>query len=403
MARSVLRVERGPQGSEFLVSSFWFKILLSHRKPETQKLEPETTLITRRSPPPQHSRCSFLPLCFKILPPICPWSDRTQTVLEMQVQMQRLRILLIVCIIHLATGFSALAQTADPQSRESEWKRYKLPAAEFSRFVAPTRIVSFRAPAGWERSGLLQFKGPHESNLQVLLEKVPDGIPLKSFTNAVLQNLRNIPGGADSLTVRPTEISGQEAREFFFTLPDLRGETTRRMIWCTVSGPNAISFAFICPESKAAELEPYFKAVIESIVIFESDAECDLFERLRSAAIKEEKPVKIDHVRSLVETITGFNDAARRKAVEALATVFDTNPDAAVELLMDRDSIVRGSAVEAVGRSSNRGLDGFLVRALADQSATVAVRAARSLAKRDDIVKLLREDSAGWEGLQINR
>ena len=312
--------------------------------------------------------------------------------------------LLILLLVQLAAGSAVLAQAADPQARESEWKNYKLPSAEFSRFVGATKIVSFRAPANWTRSaGYLQFKGPHDAELTVMVEKVPDGIPLKSFTNAVLQNLRNIPGGSDSLTVRPTEISGLEAREFFFTLPDLRGETTRRMIWCTVSGANAVSLAFICPEANAAELEPYFKAVVESVVIFESDAECDLFERLRGAAIKEDKPVKIDHVRSLVETITGFNDAARAKAVDALVSVFDSTPEAAVELLMDRDPIIRGSAIEAVGRSSNRGLDGFLVRALADQSAAVAVRAAQSLAKRDDIVKLLREDSAGWEGLQRNR
>jgi tetratricopeptide (TPR) repeat protein len=311
--------------------------------------------------------------------------------------------LLILLLVQLAAASVVSAQTADPQARESEWRGYKLPAAEFARFVGATKIVLFRAPASWERAGYLQFKGPHDAELRVIVEKVPDGVPLKSYTNAVLQNLRNVPGGADSLTVRPTEISGLEAREFFLTLPDLRGQTTRRMIWCTVSGPNAVSFVFISPEENAAELEPYFKAVIESAVIFESDAEYDLFERLRGAAIKEDKPLRIDQVRSLVATISGFNDSARAKAVEALVSMFDSTPDAAVELLIDRDPMIRASAIEAVGRSSNRGLDGFLVRALADQSAGVAVRAARSLAKRDDIVKLLREDSAGWEGLQRNR
>ena len=312
--------------------------------------------------------------------------------------------LLVVLLVQLAAGSVAAAQTADPQARESEWKKYKLPAVEFTRFIGATKIVSFRAPTSWERSpGYLQFKGPHDAELILVVETVPDGIPLKSYTNAVLQNLRNIPGGSDSLTVRPTEISGLEAREFFFTIPNLRGDLTRRMIWCTVSGPNAVSLVFVCPEANAAELEPYFKAVLESVVIFESDAECDLFERLRGEAIKDPGAVKIDHVRSMVETITGFDDAARVKAVEALVSVFDSTPDAAVDLLMDRDPIIRSSAIEALGRSSNRGLDGFLVRALADQSAAVAVRAARSLAKRDDIVKLLREDSAGWEGLQQNR
>jgi Flp pilus assembly protein TadD len=312
--------------------------------------------------------------------------------------------LLILLVCQFAAGSIASAQTADAQARESEWRNYKLPPAEFSRFVDASKIVLFRAPAGWQRSaGYLSFKGPHDAELRVVVEKIADGIPLKSYTNAVLQNLRNIPGGADSLTVRPTEISGLEAREFFFSLPDLRGETSRRMIWCTVSGPNAVSFVFMGPETHAAELEPFFKAVIESVVIFESDAEYSLFEGLRAAAIKENKPARIDQVRSLIEAIAGFNDQARAKAVEALIAIFDSTPDAAVELLMDRDPIVRASAIEALGRSSTRSLDGFLVRALADQRATVAVRAARSLSKRDDIVKLLREDSAGWEGLQRNR
>ncbi|HZM84984.1 MAG TPA: transglutaminase domain-containing protein [Blastocatellia bacterium] len=312
--------------------------------------------------------------------------------------------LLILLLVHLGAASAAFAQTTDPQTRDSEWKSYKLPSTEFARFVGATKIVSFRAPANWERTpGYQQFKGPHDAELKVIVEKVPDGIPLMSYTNAILQNLRNIPGGADSLTTRPTEISGLEAREFFFTIPDLRGETTRRMIWCTVSGPNAVSLVFICPEANAADLEPYFKAVIESVVIFESDAECDLFERLRGAAIKDDKPVKIDRVRSLVETIAGFNDSARARAVDDLVSIFDSTPEAAVELLMSRDPIIRASAIEAVGRSSNRALDGFLVRALADQSAAVAVRAARSLSRRDDIVNLLKEDSAGWEGLQRNR
>jgi hypothetical protein len=235
--------------------------------------------------------------------------------------------LLVLFIVQLAAVSITSAQTADPQARESEWKNYKLPPAEFSRFVDASKIVFFRAPATWERvAGYLSFKGPHDAELKVIVEKISDGMPLKSYTNAVLQNLRNIPGGSDSLTVRPTEISGFEAREFFFTLPNLRGDTTRRMIWCMVSGPNAVSFVFIVPETDAAELEPFFKAVIESVVIFESDAEYSLFERLRGAAIKESKPSRIDQVRSLVYAISGFNDEARTKAVEALVAIFDSSP-----------------------------------------------------------------------------
>lgn len=310
--------------------------------------------------------------------------------------------LLIAILIQLFGVASVSAQTVDPRAREAEWKAYKLPAVDFTRSVV-NKTVLVRVPTAWERGGYMEFKGPHETQLRVIVEKVPDGIPLVSYTNAVLQGLRNVPGGADSLTVRRTEISGLEAREFFLTLPDLRGETTRRMIWSTVSGPNAVSFVLVTQEATAAEIEPHFKAVIESCLIFESDAEYDLFEKLRSAAIKEEKPLRIDKVRSLVDTVKGFDDAARANAVEALVSIFDSTPDAAVELLFDHDPIVRASAIEAVGRSSNRELDSFLVRALADESAAVAVRAARSLAKRNDIIKLLRDDSANWEGVQTIR
>lgn len=310
----------------------------------------------------------------------------------------RARLLISIFIQFIAVA-GVSAQTVDPSARDAEWKGYKLPAVD----SVVNKTVLFRVPAAWERGGYTEFKGPHETQLRVIVEKVPDGIPLVSYTNAVLQGLRNVPGGADSLTVRRTELSGLEAREFFFTLPDLRGDTTRRMIWSTVSGPNAVSFVFVTPEANAAEMEPYFKAVIESSLIFESEAEYDLFEKLRSAAIKEEKPLRIDKVSSLVDTVKGFDDSARAKAVEALVSVVDATPDAAVELFFNHDTIVRASAIEAVGRSSHRELDSFLVRALADESAAVAMRAARSLGKRTDIIKLLRDDSANWEGLQAIR
>lgn len=317
--------------------------------------------------------------------------------------MSRVRAsLLIFIFFQFIAAAGVCAQTVDPQARDAEWKGYKIPAVDFKRTVV-NKTVLFRVPAAWERGGSTEFNGPHETQLRVIVEKVPDGIPLVSYTNAVLQGLRNIPGGADSLTVRRTELSSLEAREFFLTLPDLRGDTTRRMIWSTVSGPNAVSFVFVTPEANAAEMEPYFKAVVESSLIFESEAEYDLFEKLRSDAIKEEKPLRIDKVSSLVDTLKGFDDSSRAKAVETLVSVVDATPDAAAELFFNHDPIVRASVIEAVGRSSNRELDSFLVRALADESAAVAMRAARSLGKRKDIIKLLRDDSANWEGLQTIR
>lgn len=317
--------------------------------------------------------------------------------------MPRARVkLLLFLLVHLLTVVGVLAQTTE-QPRDSEWKNHKLPAVEFARYVDLEKVVMFRVPATWETMGPLRFRGPEGSELRVVVEKFPDGAPLKSYTNALLQSLRNLPGGADAVTARSTEISALEAREFLFNLSDAEGLMTRRLLWSTVSGAHAVSFILIEPEAKAAEIEPYFKAVVESAVIFESAAHYEIFERLRSAAIKEAKPARLDEVRSLVSVIRGFDADARAKAVAALARIFDSAPDSAIELLIDRRPLVRAAAVEAVARSSNRMLDGFLVQALADNSSDVAMRAARALAKREDAVKLLREDSANWEGLQIER
>jgi hypothetical protein len=60
--------------------------------------------------------------------------------------------LLILLLVQLALNSVVSAQTADPQARETEWKSYKLPASEFSRFVGANKILLFRAPASWEHS-----------------------------------------------------------------------------------------------------------------------------------------------------------------------------------------------------------------------------------------------------------
>lgn len=318
----------------------------------------------------------------------------------MQTPLVKLTTLVLLNFVALVPSF---AQSIDREGRDTEWRSYKLPEDQFARYVDGEKAILFRVPASWQLSGYLKFKGPGDAEFSLLVEKIPDGVPLRNFTNAMLQNLRNLPGGADSLAVRRTEISGLEAREFLFNLPDPRGQMTRRMIWSTVSGPHAFSFVFIVPEARAAELEPYFKAVVESAVIFESDAHYTIFEGLRSAAIKGNKPARIDNVRALVSIIDGFNVEARSKSIGELASLFDSDPDAVVDLLIDRRPIVRAAAIEALGRSSNKSLVGFLIQALADPSALVGVRAARALARREDIVKLLRDDSAGWGGLQVER
>ena len=292
----------------------------------------------------------------------------------------RARLLLLFLLVHLMIAASVRAQTGE-QPRDAEWRNHKLPPVEFARYVDAEKVVMFRVPANWEPAEALRFTGPSGVELRVVIEKFPDGAPLKSFTNALLQTLRGLPGGADALQARPTEISALEAREFLFSVSDTQGQMSRRLIWSTVSGAHAISFVLIEPEANTAEIEPYFKAVLESAVIFESEAHCEIFEKLRSVAIKEAKPARLDEVHSLVAVIRGFDADARSKAVTALASIFDSAPDSAIELLIDRRPLVRAAAVEAVARSSNRLLDGFLLQALGDTSSDVAFRAARAIAE----------------------
>ncbi|HEU4387887.1 MAG TPA: hypothetical protein VFV34_08825, partial [Blastocatellia bacterium] len=306
-------------------------------------------------------------------------------------------------LLHLLVVFAASAQSGDPQARDREWKSYKLPPVEFARYVDPTRVVMFRVPKDWQQAGFRRFKGPQGSELALVIEKIPDGAPLASLTNGVLQSLRGLPGADETFTLRHTEISTLEAREVMFSLVDPAGLMTRRLLWFTVSGPNAVSFVLIVPEASAAEVEPYFKAIVESAFVFESDAHGKIFEDLRAKAIKTDQPSRITELRELTTTIAGFDSEARSKAIARLSLLFNSAPDSVVDLLIDRRSLVRGSAVEALGRSSNKTLDGFLLLALADPSADVAVRAARTLAGRDDVVKLLRDDSAGWSGLQVEK
>jgi tetratricopeptide (TPR) repeat protein len=309
----------------------------------------------------------------------------------------------VLLVVHLLAASNVPAQSENAQAREAEWKAHKLPSVEFVRYLHPSKVLLFRIPKSWKQTGPMHFKGPHDSDLSVMIEKVPDGVALRSLTTALIQQLRDLAGGPDALLVRPTEFSALEAREFMFSLRDPAGRMTRRLIWSTVSGPNAISFVLIEPDSKVSEVEPYFKAIIESAVVFESDAQGTIFEGLRSAAIKEERPARVDHVLALLGVVNGFDPAARNEAIGALSPIFDSNPDSVIDLLFDRRALVRASAVEALERSSNTKLDGFLLLALADPAADVAARAARALARRKEVVKLLREDSAGWSGLQVER
>lgn len=314
--------------------------------------------------------------------------------------------LVLTCLGLFAEGH---AQTTPVSRREAEWKSYALPAADFVRRVDSSGTVLFRVPANWKQEEpstgqqeekRYRFIGPHSSLLQVSVQKIPDGLPLQDYLAAILRQLRNLPGSADSQIVRHTELSGLEAREILFELPDENGNLSRRLIWCAVGGPTAVAIVLIEPADLTAEIEPSFRAVVQSAMILEKDKYA-AFAALRRAAIKEEKPTRIDEVQSIIATVNGLDAPARTAALAKLGSIFSTVPDSAVDLLLDRRPLVRAAALEAIANSKNRLLDALLLNALHDEDVFVSDRAARAVATMPDIVATLRRESFDWISPEI--
>src|SRR5437016_2667466 len=271
------------------------------------------------------------------------------------------------------------AQNQQIASREKEWQSYTLPSEAFSRESDAVKTVLFRAPTAWhQKAGELSFTGPHSSFIKVFIEKVPDGIPLSDYVAAVTQQLRNQPG-AEAMIIRRTQMSGLEAREILLEIPDANGEMSHRVIWCAVEGPNAVSFLLVTPSPNVREIEPSFKAVIQSVNIL-GEAQFGSFESLRAETIKESKPARIDEVQQLASTLNSLDHAARNTSIDKLAAVYAASPDSAIDLIMDRRAMVRAAAVEAIGLSRNATLSEFLFRALEDREAFVAERSAKAIA-----------------------
>ncbi|PYS73349.1 MAG: hypothetical protein DMF73_06090, partial [Acidobacteria bacterium] len=249
---------------------------------------------------------------------------------------------------------------------------------------------------GQEKS--YRFTGPYSALLQVSIAKIPNGLPLQSYTAEILQQLRNLPGSADSLSTRQTEMSGLESREIMFELPDENGTKTRRLIWCTVDGPVAVAVVFTEPENHIAEIEPYLHAVIQSLTIYdkEDNEKLTAFEAERTAAIRESKPARIDEVQSIVANLNGLDAGLRDAAVNKLSAFFVSAPEVGIDLILDRRPIIRAATVDAIARSKNHSLDPFLLRALHDPESFVAERAARVLVALPNVVALMRSETLGW-------
>jgi transglutaminase-like putative cysteine protease/tetratricopeptide (TPR) repeat protein len=313
------------------------------------------------------------------------------------------KFIIALLFVLLSSGEQVRAQGASAASREAQWQAYHLPAAQFVRYIDKEKQILFRAPADWQRQGdQFEFKGPDGIELRVIVEEYPDGAPLKAYVTALLQGLRGLPGGADAVTLRRTHLSGIEAREIMFEVSDLRGAMLRQVIWSAVDGPRAVSFVFTTPLVRASQVEPYFKAVIQSAVLLSNYAYYT-FEQKRTSFIKESKPARIDQALNIAATLDGFDPAARAKVIPDLARIFAESPDSAIDLMLDSRPLVRGGTVEAMAMSGNKSLVQFLFDSTYDPDLYVAERAARGLASFPDVTALLREDSKNWTISSIQR
>ena len=307
-------------------------------------------------------------------------------------------VLLLLC----TSVASAQAQLTPAQAREAEWKSYALPQTNFARQMSPKKEFLFRVPADWKQEGTeLIFNGPHASFIKVVANKIPDGYPFQEYFASTLQTVRDMPGAADRTLTRKTQLQDLEAREIFLEIDNTEGETIRTTSWITVSGPLAITFNFQAPAAHATELEPFFKAVVQSVVFVSQDYQ--VLESLRSRIIKTPAPGPINEIESIVAAL-GEATSARESTINRLASLFSTQADVTIDLLLDRRPLIRAAAVQALARTNNNTLKPFLWEMIDDRELLVAEAAARSVASDPDVVaQTLKHSSSGYHTKIIAR
>lgn len=291
------------------------------------------------------------------------------------------KLLLIVCLFCCAVP-TANAQITALQAREAEWKNYSLPRTNFTRQTNADNEIVFRVPAGWEQEGT-EFIGPHSSRIRVFVDKVPDGYPLPDYVGSILKVVRSAPGVEAPLT-RKTQLQDLEAREIFFESPNPEGELIRSVSWITINGPIAVAFGFQAQAAHAAEVEPFFKAVVQSVIFL--PREHSTFDSLRSSTLKSPAPGPIHEIEKIVAS---FDEAVvdREAIIARLTPLFSSQPDVAIDLLVDRRPFVRAAAVQALVRSNNSTLTPFLWELVDDKEPLVAEAAARSVASAPDVIQ----------------
>lgn len=307
--------------------------------------------------------------------------------------------------------------------RDAEWNHYVLPQSMFVRQTVPDIALVFQVPSEWKRqqtdnlnlpdkttsSGSdkpdssgpkrLNFSRPNGVTLGVIIQKIPDGITVRDLASAMIQPLRSLPDGGDSMVVRRTTMAALEAREIMFESSAGSEGVTRRLIWTTVSGPNSVSLVLIAPIANVAEIEPYFKAVVQSVTFIDQH-EYPGFDVLRSMAIRDEVPTRVDEVQKLAASFTMLDGSARQSNITRLASIFASSPGMAIDLVLDARPMVRAAAFEAIAQSHNNTLEKFLLKALQDRELVVAEKAARSVARNAEVIDLLRDQSLGWFNIE---
>ena len=294
------------------------------------------------------------------------------------------------------------AQLTPAQAREAEWKSYALPQTNFARQMSPEKEFLFRVPADWKQQGTeLVFNGPHTSFIKVYAAKIPDGYPFQEYFASALQSVRDVPGAADRTLTRKTQLQDLEAREIFLEIDNTEGETIRSTSWITVSGPLAVTFNFQAPTAHAAELEPFFKAVVQSVVFVSRDYQ--VLESLRSTIIKTPTPGPINEIESIVAAL-GEATSDRESTINRLSSLFSTHADVTIDLLLDRRPLIRAAAVQALARTTNNTLKPFLWEMVDDEELLVAEAAARSVATEPDVVaQTLKHSASGYDTETIAR
>jgi tetratricopeptide (TPR) repeat protein len=297
-------------------------------------------------------------------------------------------IFLLLC----TTVASAQTQQTASQAREAEWKSYALPQSNFVRHISPEREFIFRTPADWKQEALT-FHGPHSAQFKVYAQKIPDGYSLPEYFASFVRVVRDQPGVADTMVTRKTRLQDLEARELLVEFSNPEGEMIHSTSWVAVSGPLAVTFNLQVPVTHVAEVEPFLKAIVQSVIFL--PREHTSFEDLRTATLKTTAPGPIHEVENVTATL---NDVGvdREAAVARLTTLFSTSPDVAIDLLVDRRPFVRAAAVQALAHSNNSALQPFVWEMIDDKEPLVAEAAARSAAGSPDLIaQVLRHSLSG--------